>query len=137
MTTNRTMAFAALLAAASAAQAATAEDAAKAPAPAEQATAGIRVYIDPATGKFSEKPVTDEQRRAAEAGIVSGPLAPMVETRHPDGTVQVDLNGHFEMANMAVVGPDGKLMRVCDDAAHAAKGKHFHPVATAAQREER
>ncbi|MFN7550225.1 MAG: post-PEP-CTERM-1 domain-containing protein [Pseudomonadota bacterium] len=137
MTTNRTMAFAALLAAALAAQAATAGEAAKAPAPAAQATAGIRVYIDPATGKFSEKPVTDEQRRAAEAGIDSGPLAPMVETRHPDGTVQVDLNGHFEMANMAVVGPDGKLMRVCDDAAHAAKGKHFHPVAAAAQREER
>lgn len=137
MTKTTTMAWAALFAAALAGQPATAGDATKEPAPAAQATAGMRVYIDPATGKFSDKPVTEEQRRAAEAGVVSGPLAPMVETRHPDGTVQVDLNGHFEMANMAIVGADGKLMRVCDDAAHAAKGRHFHPVATAARREER
>lgn len=99
-------------------------------------SSGMRVYIDPATGKFTDRPVTEAQRRAAAEGILSGPLAPMVETRHPDGSVQLDLNGHFEMASVAAIGPDGKLVRVCNDIQHAAQGVHFHPTAAAPQRRE-
>jgi hypothetical protein len=134
MKTSRMIACAALLTAALVAQASPADE--KPTKSSAGTSVGMRVYIDPATGKFTDRPVTEEQRRAAAEGIETGPLAPMVETRHPDGTVQVDLNGHFELASKAVIGPDGKLMRVCDDAAHGALGEHAHPVAAAPQRRE-
>lgn len=136
MIANRTLSLAVLLAAGMAAQAAPPQDAPTGQ-PADT-SAGMRVYIDPETGRFTDKPVTEAQRRAAAEGIATGPLAPMVETRHPDGSVQVDLHGHFEMASMAVIGPDGGLMRVCNDAAHAAMGAHAHPrQAAPTKRDER
>lgn len=111
-------------------------------APAEQTTdvsssevaatdAGMRVYIDPETGRLSPVPITIEQQRFAESSKSVAPMAPMVERRLADGTVLLDLNGNYEMASTVAVGADGKLVSACVDAAHAADPAHVHVPAAA------
>jgi hypothetical protein len=106
------------------------------PGPAPQGAA-VRAYIDPETGLLVDRPVTEEQRRAEAEGLTSGPGAPVIEMRMPDGSVMAILNGNFEMASTAVVAPDGRLQTVCDDAAHAGQPRHVHLKPRAPAREVR
>jgi hypothetical protein len=55
--------------------------------------------------------------------------APELETRYADGTVRMDLNGDFQVTMQAVMGPDGKLMLVCDEAGHADPARHADAAA--------
>jgi len=91
-------------------------------------SAGMRVYIDPATGRLSPVPVTDEQRRLAERPLEEAESRPMTEFRLADGTVGLNLNGNFEMASQLVVGSDGKRYRLCTDVAHLEDAAHIHPA---------
>jgi hypothetical protein len=71
--------------------------------------------------------------KVAQSGIPlnkAQPLAaPMVETRYADGTVRMDLNSNFQMTSRAEMGPDGKLMMVCDEAGHADHARHLDVAA--------
>lgn len=95
------------------------------PAPGPMASA-VRAYIDPENGRLVDRPVTEEQRRAEAEGLTSGPGAPIIQMRMPDGSTMAILNGNFEMANTAFRGPDGQLHTVCDDVAHAGQPRHVH-----------
>ena len=90
---------------------------------------GMRAYVDPETGLLTSAPVTAEQKEAAARAVSEEKLAPMVERRLEDGTLVIDLNGNFEMAQQQVVGADGKRYRLCTDAAHAAQASHIHQPA--------
>ncbi len=90
---------------------------------------GMRAYVDPETGLLTSTPVTAEQKQAAARAVSEEKLAPMVERRLEDGTLLIDLNGNFEMAQQQVVGADGKRYRLCTEAAHAAQASHNHETA--------
>jgi hypothetical protein len=121
---------AAMAAPATATQSASPKAASKAPAvakkPASDASAAMRAYIDPETGKLVSHPVTAEQKRAAQQAA-SRP-APVVQTiHHADGSVEDVLNGAADAVLTATVGKDGKIHMHCSD------GTHDHGVAEALQ----
>jgi hypothetical protein len=74
--------------------------------------AGLRVHIDPATGKPFTPPAAE---RAVPAGswlerAMSSSGAGLEEVRLPNGAVRVNLQGRFMNALFATIGPDGKLV---------------------------
>lgn len=104
----------------------------------EQAPAtesAMRVYLDPETGQLSPVPVTPEQMVEDELLMQQRSLKPMEQLERADGTVTLRLNGNFELASTMVIGPDGRLVRVCTEAHAGVEGPHVHPVL--APREER
>ncbi len=90
--------------------------------------AGMRAYVDPATGELSGQPVTAEQQRAAEA---TDPALRQDDeglriVYFEDGSSMMDLQGRFQQATVAEVQADGSLGTWCSDADHIELGKHRH-----------
>ena len=112
--------------------------------PAEQAQtdaptaqAGMRVYVDPATGRRTSNP-TAEQRvalsRADEAAL--GGHERFTTENLPSGAVILRTHGGGQSVVMARVGSDGKVTVGCDDATHRTMGQHDHNRAESPAREE-
>jgi hypothetical protein len=83
--------------------------------------AGLRAFIDPATGKFTTTPTRAqidrlalEARSATLSRSVSG-LRPFELSRGGRG---LNLQGRFQTALRVVRGADGRLYQTCGDPAH-------------------
>jgi hypothetical protein len=86
----------------------------------EQFQSGMRVYVDPETGRLVSAPVTDEQRAAAAAASTfSQDSSKATEAVATDGSKMFLLNGQFELALSANVDANGELQFGCNDAEHA------------------
>lgn len=91
---------------------------------------GFRVYVDPETGRLVSTPVTAEQRAAAASdGMFSQDASRAVEAVAADGSKMFLLNGEFELALGAHLGPDGQRHFGCSDAAHASLNPAEHASA--------
>lgn len=101
-----------------------------------QAASAMRVYIDPETGAFTDKPVTEEQRQAAAADAASFREDDdnVRVVHHADGSTTAYLDGRFEQSTVASTDANGKLESYCADADHAQQGEHRHPDAAEAER---
>ena len=84
------------------------------PAEATAGGAGLRAFIDPATGELREG--TPEEQRAlsngARAESSNAVESPEVVV-YPDGMVVVDLKGNFMQSIVVVKNPDGSLSTRC------------------------
>lgn len=98
------------------------------------AEAGMRAYVDPATGKLVSQPVTAEQQRQATASdpAFSQDSSDLRVVQMPDGSTMMDLQGRFQQATVADKQADGSLRTYCNDADHLALGKHHHDAASTA-----
>jgi hypothetical protein len=98
------------------------------------AAAGMRAYVDPATGKLVSQPVTAEQQRQATASepAFSQDSSDLRVVQMPDGSTMMDLQGRFQQATVAAKQTDGSLRTYCNDADHLALGKHRHDATSAA-----
>lgn len=77
----------------------------------------LRAYVDPQTGKLIDRPVTEEQKRAAQQAMRVP--EPVVQTiHHPDGSTEDVLNGAANAEMIATIGKDGKVHVQCTEAAH-------------------
>ena len=93
---------------------------AQAPNPAmTPARAGLVIAWDPESHTYG-MPAPDRSLplTAAERNAISRSFAGLVQVRHPDGSVSVDLLGRFQEFAVVHMGPDGKpLYRCLDDSA--------------------
>ena len=98
------------------------------------AAAGMRAYVDPATGKLVSQPVTAEQQRQATASdpAFGQDSSDLRVVQMPDGSTMMDLQGRFQQATVATKQADGSLSTYCKDADHLSLGKHRHQAAGAA-----
>jgi hypothetical protein len=71
------------------------------------AQSGMRAYVDPRTGALQNTPPPGTAMPAPPAFSRSG--AGLVESRRPDGSVMIDLQGRFRSPLVATVTPDGTL----------------------------
>jgi hypothetical protein len=78
------------------------------------AAAGQQAAVDPKTGKLRQ-PTADEVRDLTQSlqPALSQSSEGLVEVRHPDGSVSVDLQGRFQDAVLAKVNPDGSVEQHC------------------------
>jgi hypothetical protein len=87
--------------------------------------AGIRVFIDPATGRI-RRPTLEERRRVS-AAVPRDRSARTYEVKtRPDGTRIVKLDDAFLMSVVAKKNPDGTVSHVCrtgPDAAASVEGE--------------
>jgi len=67
---------------------------------------------DPVTGEI-RKPTTDELRLMMPVNPLNRKSEGLVEERQADGSFVVDLQGGFQSAVMAKIGPDGKVITTC------------------------
>ena len=81
--------------------------------PAVQGQQGMKIYIDPATGKQSMPPVG----RVPPAAFVSSPKAKvntssqgLIEQSAPGGGTMVDLQGRFQSSTKATVKKNGSIV---------------------------
>lgn len=95
-----------------------AADAAQASTATPAASAGLRAYIDPETGRLVERPVTAEQQRAAVQDIAAPDFSKIQEIRHADGSIETIFNGQVDNALIATVGKDGKVSMHCSEPGH-------------------
>lgn len=87
-----------------------------APAPASAngaAEPGMKIYVDPATGKWTDRPVTEEQQREAAAQVDTFDASKVETINHPDGSIEYRMNGQLVDTIVATRGADGKLHMVC------------------------
>jgi hypothetical protein len=90
---------------------------AKHPAPARiasiapPATAGMRAYIDPETGRLGPRPQGFEDGAALPDLNDSG--EGFVEVPGPNGSWMIDLQGRFQDYAVMTIGPDGRLVMSC------------------------
>ncbi len=89
---------------------------------------GVRVYVDPETGRLVSAPVTAEQRAAAaaDAATFSQDSSKVVEAVAADGSPMYILNGQFELALGVAVDEHGQRHYGCSDASHAALSAAEH-----------
>lgn len=98
---------------------------------------GLRVYVDPETGRRTSKP-SPGQRGALlrnDEAAVGGHEQFTTETL-PSGAIMLHPNGGGQSVVMARVGADGKAVIECDDETHRTLGQHNHAQAQATAREE-
>lgn len=84
--------------------------------------AGMRVEIDPATGRLRERPArrAEGQAEAPASPRFSKSDVDLVEVRLPNGAVAVDVRGRFRSAAVATLDADGTLHLTCGrEADHA------------------
>jgi len=100
--------------------------------------AGMVVGIDPETGELG-MPTPEQVRVISESQHreVDHSAEGLLEVRHPDGSVSVDLQGRFQEYETVRVGPDGKLTFRCVDGAENAKRAVETPAPAAPAPEER
>ncbi|PIV34319.1 MAG: hypothetical protein COS34_04675 [Lysobacterales bacterium CG02_land_8_20_14_3_00_62_12] len=96
------------------------------------AQAGMRAYVDPATGKLVSQPVTAEQKRQATTvdPAFSQDSSDLRVVQMPDGSTMMDLQGRFQQATVVAKQSDGSLSTYCNDADHLTLGTHRHEPAT-------
>lgn len=75
--------------------------------------AGMVVSIDPSRGTIDSNPQLSDEMRDALERMVNTSSEGLVEQRLADGTVLVDLQGRFQSAMVATIGPDGKVSTNC------------------------
>ena len=75
--------------------------------------AGMVVSIDPGRGGVQQEPQLSDEMRDALSRMVNTSSEGLTETVTRDGTVIVDLQGRFQSAMVATIGPDGKLQTTC------------------------
>ena len=103
-------------------------------------TAGMVVGIDPETGELG-MPTPEQLRALSDSPLpeVDHSAAGLLEVRHPDGSVSVNLQGRFQEYATVRIGPNGKLIFRCVDgeenAKHAVEGSS--PASAAPTPEER
>jgi hypothetical protein len=75
--------------------------------------------------------VMPEEMREALARLVNTSSAGLTEKVLPNGAVSVDLQGRFQSATVATIGPDGKLTTTCQSGgvAHQHEQKCGHKAA--------
>ena len=74
---------------------------------------GMRIYIDPATGQWSDRPVTEEQKQQAAAQVDTFDPSKIETIQHADGSTEYRTNGQMVDTLVAKIGSDGKLHMVC------------------------
>ena len=76
-----------------------------------QSQQGMRVYIDPVTGKPTSPPEESEKALPANATRLNTSSQGLVEvpSQVQGGGTMVDLQGRFQSSTSATVGEDGKL----------------------------
>ena len=83
--------------------------------------AGQDVQVDSQTGKM--KPLTPEEGQKLAAGLkemVNQSTEGLVQVKHPDGSVSMDLKGRFQNVAVARVNQDGSVTQSCVDNPQAA-----------------
>ena len=75
-------------------------------------SAGVRVFIDPVTGKI-RPPSSAERQAIARANARDRSARTYALRIRPDGTRIVELDDAFLMSVMATAGPDGKVSYRC------------------------
>ncbi|MGB8635615.1 MAG: hypothetical protein WCD36_10060 [Rhodanobacteraceae bacterium] len=95
------------------AQAADQKAKAKSSPPAAQS--GVKIYIDPATGEWSQTPVTAEQQHNAAASALPADASKVTQVMHADGSIEYRMNGQGMTAVTATRGADGKLHIMCSE----------------------
>jgi hypothetical protein len=84
----------------------------------------MRIAIDPDTGELVPALVPMNKAMDAElATMLSKSSDGLVEVRHPDGHVSVDLQGRFMSASLARINTDGSLESTCVESVEQAE--HF------------
>lgn len=73
----------------------------------------MRAYVDPETGALVDRPVTEEQKRAAAQDALAPNTAKVVKIQHANGMREYDLNGRADEAMIATVRADGSLEYRC------------------------
>ncbi len=86
------------------------------PEPAETPAdpSGIKIYVDPATGQWSEQPVTEEQKRQATQAV-SQDLSKITTIQHADGSIEYRMNGQMLESVVARRSADGTLQITCSE----------------------
>ena len=74
---------------------------------------GMVVSIDPATGKPHSTPQLDPEVQQALREMVNQSDEGLSPVSMRDGTVILNLQGRFQSAMVATVGPDGKVQSSC------------------------
>jgi hypothetical protein len=113
--------------------------AAVAPNPAmAPARAGLVIAWDPESHTYT-MPTPDRSLplTAAERNAISRSFAGLVQVRHPDGSVSVDLLGRFQEFAVVRMGPDGKPLYRCLDDSGSVRRALCEPVPAPAAIEER
>lgn len=91
-------------------------------APANDARSNLRfraggpIPLDPQTGQV--RPLTQEEAQQLAAGIkqlVNQSTDGLKSVKHADGSVSMDLQGHFQNVAVAKLDEDGKLTQSCVD----------------------
>lgn len=83
--------------------------------------AGQDVQVNGKTGQI--KPLTQEEARKLAAGLkqmVNQSTEGLVQVRHTDGSVSMDLEGRFQNVTVARVNKDGSISQSCVDNPQAA-----------------
>jgi hypothetical protein len=81
-----------------------------------RARVGVPVPLDPQTGQV--RPLTQEEAERLAAGIkqlANQSTDGLQSVRHADGSVSMDLQGHFQNVAVAKLDEDGKLTQSCID----------------------
>jgi hypothetical protein len=87
--------------------------------------AGQDVQVDSQTGQVKE--LTPEEVKKLAAGLkqeINQSTDGLVQVKHPDGSVTMDLDGHFQNVTVARINDDGSLSESCVDNPQAA-GEFF------------
>ncbi|QTD49160.1 hypothetical protein [Sulfidibacter corallicola] len=94
------------------------------------ASGGYVVQLDAARGTPVEDPVLSPDIQAGLAELINTSTEGLVEQRHPNGTVTVDLQGRFQSAMVATIGKDGKVVARCysKDPEHRCALNHSEPA---------
>lgn len=98
------------------------------PSPGETGRAGLQYSID--TDDPSTDAGTTLQFSDAELNALRTDAEGLEEVVHPDGSVSVDLQGRFQNATVATVGPDGTIEFRCVGSVDEAHAAHCTHVAT-------
>lgn len=76
---------------------------------------GIKIYVDPETGRTSSTPVTEEQKRAAANAMPAPDFSKIREIHKADGSIEWQFNGQVQEAVIATRDADGKLHLTCSE----------------------
>lgn len=82
---------------------------------------GQEVQIDPQTGQM--KPLTPEEAQKLATGlkqVINQSSDGLVQEQQPDGSVKMDLDGHFQNVAVARKNDDGTVAQGCVDNAQSA-----------------
>jgi hypothetical protein len=106
------------------------------------AQAGLRVYVDPATGRRLSNPTAEQRANAAaldrDNPAFSTSSEGLREEPLPGGGVLVHLDGRFQSAVTVQRQADGSLVQTCNNPIHDKLGAgHTHAAPVAVERADR